>query len=237
MLQLHPNCQCCDCDLPPDSNMARICSFECTYCAHCAEQKLHGICPNCGGELRPRPVRPNQHLLKHPASAQRKPLANCSGPAVPAPDASAEGLNIRRADLNDCTELAPLFDGYRQFYQQNSDLSGAHAFIQARLQRAESVILVARVARAAVGFCQLYPIFSSVSMGRAYLLNDLFVEPAARRTGAGRRLLNAAVSHAQAEGAHWLMLQTAVDNEAAQALYEDSGWQREQAFWTYQYTL
>lgn len=71
MLQLRPNCECCDKDLPPDSNDARICSFECTFCANCAERRLAGKCPNCGGELLARPRRPAAKLAAFPASAQR----------------------------------------------------------------------------------------------------------------------------------------------------------------------
>jgi hypothetical protein len=72
MLELRPNCECCDADLPPGSPDARICSFECTFCARCAEAVLGGICPNCGGELLRRPVRPAAKLAKFPASTQRK---------------------------------------------------------------------------------------------------------------------------------------------------------------------
>jgi hypothetical protein len=71
MLQLRPNCECCDADLPPQSTLARICTFECTFCASCAEGRLAGTCPNCGGELLPRPRRPADKLAKHPASTQR----------------------------------------------------------------------------------------------------------------------------------------------------------------------
>lgn len=71
MLQLRPNCECCDADLPPDSAEARICSFECTFCAHCADGVLKGHCPNCGGELVNRPRRPAGKLLKFPASTER----------------------------------------------------------------------------------------------------------------------------------------------------------------------
>lgn len=71
MLQLRPNCECCDTDLPPDSMEARICSFECTFCAPCAESRLHGVCPNCGGELVRRPVRPAGKLVNNPASQER----------------------------------------------------------------------------------------------------------------------------------------------------------------------
>ena len=71
MLQLRPSCECCDKDLPPDSTDARICSFECTFCASCAEHVLAGKCPNCGGELVVRPRRPAAKLNKFPASTER----------------------------------------------------------------------------------------------------------------------------------------------------------------------
>lgn len=71
MLQLRPGCECCDRDLPPESADARICSFECTFCAACAEGVLSGRCPNCGGELVARPRRPVEKLARHPASTER----------------------------------------------------------------------------------------------------------------------------------------------------------------------
>ena len=81
MLALRPSCECCDRDLPPASADARICSFECTFCAACADGVLAGRCPNCGGELVRRPVRPEAALAKYPASTQRvlKP-EGCAGP-------------------------------------------------------------------------------------------------------------------------------------------------------------
>jgi hypothetical protein len=71
MLELRPNCECCDRDLPPTSADARICSFECTFCRQCANTVLGGRCPNCGGELLPRPRRPADKLVHAPASTQR----------------------------------------------------------------------------------------------------------------------------------------------------------------------
>ncbi|MFT3799793.1 MAG: DUF1272 domain-containing protein [Burkholderiaceae bacterium] len=71
MLELRPNCECCDKDLPPDAPDARICSFECTFCASCADTRLGGACPNCGGELVGRPRRPAAKLAKFPASSRR----------------------------------------------------------------------------------------------------------------------------------------------------------------------
>lgn len=72
MLELRPNCECCDRDLPPDSPLALICSYECTWCRDCAETRLGNLCPNCGGNLVPRPIRPPSKLVTHPASTQRK---------------------------------------------------------------------------------------------------------------------------------------------------------------------
>jgi len=71
MLLMKPGCECCDRDLPPDSTDARICSFECTFCEACAEQRLGGVCPNCGGSLVPRPTRAAALLERFPASTER----------------------------------------------------------------------------------------------------------------------------------------------------------------------
>lgn len=71
MLELRPNCECCDKDLPPDSREAMICTFECTFCAECVERRLGGRCPNCGGEFVPRPIRPPEKLVNNPASTER----------------------------------------------------------------------------------------------------------------------------------------------------------------------
>ena len=71
MLQLRPNCECCDKDLPPGSRDAMICSFECTFCAQCVETVLRGKCPNCGGEFVRRPIRPVASLARYSASTER----------------------------------------------------------------------------------------------------------------------------------------------------------------------
>jgi ribosomal protein S18 acetylase RimI-like enzyme len=142
-------------------------------------------------------------------------------------------IDIRQATSVDLDALAVLFDGYRQFYRQPSDMIAGRAFLEARLSQLESVILLASMADQAVGFCQLYPIFSSVSMRRAWLLNDLYVDPGARGQSVGAALLDAAAAHGRASGAAWLMLQTAHDNTSAQRLYTRAGWQRDQQFYTY----
>lgn len=80
MLILKPNCECCNVDLPPESQAARICTFECTFCDDCADTRFNGTCPNCGGDLVHRPIRPAKHLIKHPASTKRfvKEHAECA---------------------------------------------------------------------------------------------------------------------------------------------------------------
>jgi hypothetical protein len=85
MLQLRPNCERCDRDLPPESTEARICSFECTFCSSCATTSLGNTCPNCGGELVTRPRRPAAALVRHPASTERvfrPPTATTASPSV-----------------------------------------------------------------------------------------------------------------------------------------------------------
>jgi hypothetical protein len=80
VLQLRPNCECCDRDLPPGSLAAMICSYECTFCSDCAMRALGGRCPNCGGELVRRPVRQPDRLARHPAATERvlKPHPGCT---------------------------------------------------------------------------------------------------------------------------------------------------------------
>jgi len=134
-----------------------------------------------------------------------------------------------RATLDDLDALAPLFDGYRVFYKQPPDPALARAFIEERLRRDESVVFIARDGgnREALGFTQLYPMFSSVSAHRIWVLNDLFVAPAARKRGVARALMDCARDFATEAGALRLILETAEDNHAAQALYESLGYVRE----------
>lgn len=132
---------------------------------------------------------------------------------------------VRRASLDDLDALVPLFDAYRVFYAQTSDPDNAREFLATRLQRAESVILLAGPRSTAAGFTQLYPMFSSVSMARIWVLNDLFVAADARRGGVARALLDAAADFARDDGALRLELETMPGNIQAQALYRDMGWQ------------
>lgn len=140
-------------------------------------------------------------------------------------------LAVRRADEADLDRIAVLFDAYRGFYGQPSDVAGARAFLGERMRRGESILLVAVRGEAPVGFVQLYPLFSSVRMRRVLLLNDLYVDAAERRAGVGRRLLDAAAAAARAIGAARITLETGIDNAPARALYRSAGWAEEATQW------
>lgn len=146
-------------------------------------------------------------------------------------------MEIRRASLDDLHHLIPLFDGYRQFYRQPSDPGMAEGFLRDRLTRGDSVIFLALDESGPLGFTQLYPIFSSVSVGRAWLLNDLFVAPGARTGGVGRALLERARAHGLETGARWLSLSTEQTNVKAQRLYETLGWVRDTEYYHYELPL
>lgn len=137
---------------------------------------------------------------------------------------------IRRARKKDIDQLSILFDKYRIFYKQQSDVDSARSFLRKRMKRKESVIFVAEQRKNLVGFTQLFPIFSSVSMKRTWLLNDLYVDEKTRGIGAATALLNAAKEFGLATNSKWLLLQTAADNFTAQKVYEKNGWVRETDF-------
>ena len=138
---------------------------------------------------------------------------------------------LRRATLDDLDAVAPLFDAYRQFYSQPSDVQRARDYLQARMTLGESVVLLAQRDGEVVGFTQLYPIFSSVRTARTWLLNDLFVAEGARRYGVARALLDAAAAFAREQGAAGLMLETMADNAPARALYRAAGWHEDDTQW------
>jgi len=197
---------------------AYMCANECTFCPTCY-RRLRMRCPNCSAELVRRPRSGAMHERKTP-------------PLPPVNDR----VTVRRAGRADLAALVPLFDAYRQFYEQPSDEAASERFLSERLLRDESIVFLAEEGGVAVGFLQLYPLFSSISLGRVYLLNDLFVPPAARRKGVGALLLEAARAWGQEEGAHYLELSTAVDNPAQQ-LYEARGWVQDREFLYYELPL
>lgn len=144
---------------------------------------------------------------------------------------------VRPATVDDVEQIVPLFDAYRQFYGRTSDEAAARAFLLGRLSNRESTLFIAHAEDVAVGFAQLYPSFSSVSLARIFILNDLFVQEQARRTGVAFSLLSAAAAFASSLGAVRLSLSTAITNDAAQALYRSAGWRRDEQFSVYHMVL
>ncbi len=120
-------------------------------------------------------------------------------------------------------EVAPLFNAYREFYGQLSDIQKAEQFIRERIERAESIIFLAYKEDEAVGFAQLFPLFSSVAMKKAFILNDLFVAKQARQQGVAQALMEQCYVYCKQENARYMMLETATDNINAQKLYEKMG--------------
>ncbi|PNS07551.1 GNAT family N-acetyltransferase [Solilutibacter silvestris] len=138
---------------------------------------------------------------------------------------------VEYATLDDLDALAPLFDGYRQFYGQPSDIQRAHDWLKARIGQQQSMVLLAKHDGEPAGFTQLYPMYSSVRTTRIWVLNDLFVAAGFRRHGVARALLDAATEFAKEDGAAFVMLETTRDNDAARALYRAAGWQEDETQW------
>lgn len=152
----------------------------------------------------------------------------------PPPDSIAiEPARIACANPADLDLLVPLFDGYRMFYEQASDPAGARTYLGERLDRHESVILLATRGGKCVGFVQLYPGFSSIDMRRQWTLEDLFVVESSRKGGVAMALMNAARRHAEQTDAVRLVLATARTNSKAQALYESLGYTLDNEFLVY----
>lgn len=123
--------------------------------------------------------------------------------------------------------VAPLFDAYRVFYQQPSDLGASRDFLRQRLLLRETVIFLALEGETALGFTQLFPSFTSVGMKRLWILNDLYVIPESRGQRVGERLIERALLHAKDSGAKGVVLETAHSNTSGQKLYERMGFSRE----------
>lgn len=132
-------------------------------------------------------------------------------------------MNIIKAKIEHLHDLIPLFDGYRIFYKQESDFLGARDFLTDRLTNNESVIYIAYIEENPVGFIQLYPIFSSVSMEPMYILNDLFVDSSYRKIGVGESLINKAKEICEEKSFKGMILETQKTNKRAQELYKHCG--------------
>ncbi|UHA72777.1 GNAT family N-acetyltransferase [Paenibacillus sp. 481] len=147
-------------------------------------------------------------------------------------------ITIKRAGIEEAALAAQLLNEYRIFYGQASDVEGARLFIEGRIEQQQSVIWLALEQRdnevIPAGFTQLYPSFSSISMQPIWILNDLYVNPAYRGSGVGRRLMVTAHQFAQQTGAKKVVLSTATDNTTAQHLYESLGYIRDEHYYNYE---
>ena len=146
-------------------------------------------------------------------------------------------VHIKQAGIEDIETVIPLFAAYRTFYKVESDPSQLRSYLHERLKNNQSVIFLATSGGTAVGFTQLYPGFSSVSLKNTWTLNDLFVAPEARRSSIGQQLMDRAKQMAKDSGASKVTLLTATDNVTAQSLYEKLGYERETAFYGYNLRL
>lgn len=138
------------------------------------------------------------------------------------------GLIVKRIDASEAGLVFELFDKYRVFYKQPSDIALAERFISDRLSNNESVIYVAFVDEKAVGFTQLYPKYSSMRAVKNWILNDLYVDEAYRKQGVANQLIKAAMDFAKANNAGFVQLETQTDNYTAQNLYESVGFIQQQ---------
>lgn len=129
-------------------------------------------------------------------------------------------MKIRQANIDDLETVSILFNKYRIFYEKESDLKGAKNFIKNRIENEESIIFIAEYGEVIAGFVQIYPTFSSVSMKKAYILNDLFVDDKFRRNNLGESLINEVFKYAVSKDAKYVTLETSIGNINAQKLYE-----------------
>jgi GNAT superfamily N-acetyltransferase len=140
-------------------------------------------------------------------------------------------IQIVQAEQHHADAAAEVFDAYRQYYGQQPDIEGARQFLSERIANRESVVFLALKDGQPIGFTQLYPMFSSVSMRRSWTLNDLFVKENSRSNGIGKALLTTAQDFILHQGHKGLLLETTPDNTKAQSLYERLGWVREQNYY------
>ncbi len=141
--------------------------------------------------------------------------------------------SVIEVQLTHITLILPLFNKYRKFYQVEDKPEEAEAFLRDRIEKNESKIFLAMQGDISIGFTQLYPSFSSLSMKRVWILNDLYVDEAYRKHGVGKMLLDAAKEFAVQTNSKGLTLSTGIENETAQSLYEKYGFIRNEHFYEY----
>ncbi|MDI9356638.1 MAG: GNAT family N-acetyltransferase [Chitinophagaceae bacterium] len=142
-------------------------------------------------------------------------------------------IQIHHPKPQNLPELALLFDTYRIFYGQKSDVDSAYLFLKERMKKKESEIFIASIEKKIAGFVQLYPIFTSVGMKRLWLLNDLYVDETMRGKGIAKKLIERCKVLAHKTNAKGLFLQTQNTNQKAQELYTKMGFSKDTDFSDY----
>lgn len=142
-------------------------------------------------------------------------------------------MEVFQAGSEHLEEVSKLFDQYRVFYKLSSDYEAARKFLKERFEKGDSTIFAARVDGGIVGFVQLYPSFSSLSMKRVWILNDLFVNEDYRGRGVAKSLIGVAENFARETDCAQIILETQISNVTAQSLYESRGYARDEAFYHY----
>lgn len=223
MLEMRPNCERCDRDLPADRAGAQVCSFECTFCTACAEHALQGTCPNCGGVLTPRPTRVGSELARHPASTRRV-TGDPRSMATEQPSVRNEAplpLVLRAPTAADEDAWSTLWQGYLAFYRTELDpritartwlrILDRDASLFARLAERDGVVVGFAIAVLHEG--------SWVDAPICYL-EDLFVAPEARGEGIAAALIDELLALGRARGWSRLYWNTDADNLVARRLYD-----------------
>lgn len=241
MLDLRPACECCDADLPPESPLARICSFECTFCATCAERHLDGRCPNCGGELLPRPRRPPAKLAANPASAVRvfRPVgcmaASRDDPARDSIRRSPD-IVVRRVDAGETSLIESLGDLLIDAVQSGASVGFLAPVARATADRYWRDVVgsldagdglrlwVVERHGQVVGSVQLALCQKENGRHRAEV-QKLFVHTAARDQGLATLLLRTVEAEARAQQRSLLVLDTLLASHA-ENVYRHLGWHR-----------
>lgn len=142
-------------------------------------------------------------------------------------------MEVFQASSAHLEEVSKLFDQYRMFYKSSSNYEAARQFLRERFEKRDSTIFVASIGGCIVGYTQLYPSFSSVSMKRVWILNDLFVDEGYRGNGVAKSLMSAAENFARETGSVRIVLATQISNVAAQSLYESCGYAKDEEFYHY----
>lgn len=142
-------------------------------------------------------------------------------------------MEVHYASANDLSSIVPLFEEYLKFYDRKHPIDEVTKFLDKRLRNEESIFLFAVHEEEVIGFTQLYPSFSSLSLKRCYILNDLFVTADKRKLGAAEALMEEAFAFCEQSGAVYISLETHPDNTASQKLYEKVGMTKDDEYWHY----